>query len=598
MTFLASSLVKLHPLDWAIIAGVLLISLAIGVVMMKKAGKSTEDFFLSGRSMPWWLLGVSMVATTFAADTPNLVTQIVRTDGVAGNWVWWAFILSAMLTTFVFARLWRRSEVMTDIEFYELRYSGKSAGFLRGFRALYLGLIFNTIVMANVNLAAIKFGSVLMGLDPWQTLLIGSGITVAYSALGGLRGILATDFFQFFLAMAGSIAACYYLLNLPEAGGLAQVLSHENVAPKLALLPDFSNWDLAMGIFLVPLVIMWWSSYYPGAEPGGGGYTAQRMLAAKNERHALGATLFFNMAHYALRPWPWILIALASLVFYPSTADLAAALPEEYKGLAKDDIAYPLMLTKLPVGLLGLVMASLIAAYMSTISTQLNIGSSYLTHDFYNRFIKKDASQKQLVWMGRLFTVIIVILAALVSFVLESAVNAFKLMVLVGAGSGLIYLLRWLWWRVNATAEIVAMVVSFGAATFFVLGYPKLVPIADQLPGYWQNIIIVALTTVAWLLGAFFGPKTEHSHLAAFVKKIRPPGCGWKPFAEHRGSPNAKDGAALPLALFASVLGVVAVLGTLLGMGYWLYGQVGPASLCTVLAIGSIASLAALRNRF
>ncbi|MBK1833733.1 sodium:solute symporter family protein [Roseibacillus ishigakijimensis] len=591
-----SSLVSLSFWDWLIIATVLAISLLIGLVTMKKAGKSTSDFFLSGRNMPWWLLGVSMVATTFAADTPNLVTQIVRENGVAGNWVWWAFILSAMLTTFVFARLWRRSAVMTDIEFYELRYSGKAASFLRGFRALYLGVIFNTMVMASVNLAAIKFGTVLLGLAPWQTLLMGCGITVIYSSLGGLRGILATDFFQFMLAMAGSLGACCYLLNLPEAGGLTAMLAHENVLPKLALFPDFSNWDLVMGTFLVPLLVLWWSSYYPGAEPGGGGYTAQRMLSAKNENHALGATLFFNIAHYALRPWPWILVALTSLIFFPSTEDLAAALPAGHKGLAADDIAYPLMLTKLPAGLLGLVMASLIAAYMSTISTQLNIGSSYLTHDFYRRFLKPAASEKELVWVGRLFTFLIIFLAALLSLVLDSSTTAFQLLVLVGAGSGLIYLLRWLWWRVNATAEIIAMAVSFLAASFFVLVYPRIVPEGAQMANYWQNTLVVAITTVSWILGACFGPRTDPDHLRAFVARIRPPGPGWKPFAAaSSASPDASR--QLPLALFASLLGVMAVLGTLLGTGYWLYRAVAPACVCSLLALASIGGLLALRKK-
>lgn len=581
---LASKLVQLHALDWTIIVAVLVISLAIGLAVMKKAGRSTSDYFLSGRNMPWWLLGVSMVATTFAADTPNLVTQIVRENGVAGNWVWWAFIFSAMITTFVFARLWRRSAVLTDNEFYELRYSGKSASILRGFRALYLGLVFNTIVMANVNLAAIKFGSVLLGLAPWQTLLVGCGITVIYSALGGLRGILATDFFQFLLAMTGSIAACVVLLNLPEAGGLSKVLAHPNVAPKLNLLPDFSNWDLALGIFVIPLLVVWWSAYYPGAEPGGGGYVAQRMLAARNERHAMGASLLYNAAHYALRPWPWILIALTSLVLFPSVDDLRMALPPEHRELAKDDIAYPLMLTKLPAGLLGLVMASIMAAYMSTISTQLNIGSAYLTHDFYRRFVNQEAGERELVWVGRALTVLIVLLAAAVSFLLESAGNAFKLMVLVGAGSGLIYMLRWLWWRVNATAEIVAMAVSFVVASYFVLLYPKAVPEADQIAGHWQTVIVVACTTVSWLLATLVGPMTDAKTLVRFASTIRPPGPGWKPFRDSIGLRRPEDGAELPVALFASLLGVAAVIGALFAAGYWIYGSTGPALLCTVVA--------------
>jgi Na+/proline symporter len=342
---------------------------------------------------------------------------------------------------------------------------------------------------------------------------------------------------------------------------------------------------------------VWWSAYYPGAEPGGGGYIAQRMLAARSERHAMGAAVLFNLAHYALRPWPWVLVALASLVVFPATSDLAAALPAEHRGLATDDIAYPLMLTKLPPGLLGLVVASIAAAYMSTISTQLNVGSAYLTHDFYRRFLRPGASERHLVWAGRAITFGIVVLAALASFVLESAGNAFRLLILVGAGSGLIYMLRWLWWRVNAAAEIAAMAVSFATASFFVLAYPKLVPGDQAMAGHWQTTVTVAVTTAAWLAATWLFPPTSRDRLAEFARRIRPPGPGWKPFAAEIGPARPGDGAPLGLSLTASGLGVVAVLGALLGTGLWIYGRTGPAAATTLAAAAAAAVLVSVRKR-
>ena len=341
--------------------------------------------------MPWWLLGISMVATTFSADTPNLVADIVRGNGVAGNWVWWAFCLTGMLTVFVFAHLWKRSGVMTDLEFYELRYSGPPAKFLRGFRALYLGVIFNVLIMATVCLAAMKIGAVMLGIEPWKILLWSSIVIVIYSSFGGLKGILYTDFFQFFMAMVGTIFAAIWIVGLPEIGSLEKLFAHPSVAPKLEMIPDMTNWDTFITLLIIPLAVQWWSSYYPGAEPGGGGYVAQRMLAAKDEKNALVATLIFNVTHYALRPWPWIIIALASLVIFPSLADIQRSFPDVDPSLMGDDLAYSAMLTFLPKGLLGLVIASLAAAFMSTISTHLNWGASYLTHDFYKRFCKSKS---------------------------------------------------------------------------------------------------------------------------------------------------------------------------------------------------------------
>ena len=382
----------LSTLDWAIVGAYFAMSLAVGIWASRQAGEDTQSFFLAGRNMPWWLLGVSMVATTFSTDTPNLVTDLVRQNGVSGNWGWWAFLLTGMLTVFVYANLWRRSGVLTDIEFYELRYSGKAAAFLRGFRALYLGLVFNVLVMGAVSLAAVKFGEIVLGMPGWMTLTLACSITLAYSTLGGLKAVIITDFVQFTLAMIGSVWAMVYILGLPEIGGLSNLIAHANVTEKLPLVPDLSDPDVWVPVLMVPLAVQWWASYYPGAEPGGGGYIAQRMFSAKDESNAVGATFLFNVAHYALRPWPWILIALASLIVFPELSDLREAFPNLPEDKLGHDVAYPAMLTLLPSGLLGLVAASLIAAFMSTMSTQLNLGASYLVNDFYHRFIKPAAT--------------------------------------------------------------------------------------------------------------------------------------------------------------------------------------------------------------
>lgn len=487
---------ELKTIDIIIILAFFLVTLAIGLAVSKKAGKSSSEFFLSGRNMPWWLLGVSMVATTFAADTPNLVAGIVRKNGIAGNWEWWAFLLTGMLTVFIYARLWRKLGISTDLEFYEIRYQGKIAAFLRGFRAIYLGVIFNIIVMATVCLAGIKIGHVILGLEAWETLTITGVITVIYSLLGGLKGVILTDFFQFMVAMVGSVWAAYFIIDMPEIGGMDGLLSHQEVKEKLDLIPDrVNNYDLWMGVFLIPLAVQWWSAWYPGAEPGGGGYIAQRMLAAKDEKHATAATLFFNFAHYALRPWPWILIALASIVLFPEIADLEAAFPGLDQTFYQEDLAYPAMLTYLPAGLLGLVLASLISAFMSTISTHLNWGSSYVVNDFYKRFIKPDATEKNLVLVGRISTAFMMLFAALLSLVLEEAKAAFDLIVLVGAGTGLLFILRWFWRAINPYSEIVAMIVSFLVAIlFFILGKND---VDMSLPV--KLSISVGLTTVAWI---------------------------------------------------------------------------------------------------
>jgi Na+/proline symporter len=522
--------------------------------------------------MPWWLLGVSMVATTFAADTPNFVSQIVRQNGIASNWEWWAFLLTGMLTVFIYARLWRKLGITTDLEFYEIRYKGKMAAFLRGFRALYLGVFFNVVVMATVCLAGVKIGHVLLGLSHWETLGITCVVTVLYSLLGGLKGVLITDFFQFIVAMVGSVLAAYFILDMPEVGGLEGLVSHENVADKLDFIPDkSSNYELWLGIFVVPLALQWWSVWYPGSEPGGGGYIAQRMLAAKDEKHATKATLFFNFAHYALRPWPWIIIALASLILFPTLDDLRTQFPNLNPNFIGDDLGYPAMLTYLPAGLLGLVMASLISAFMSTISTHLNWGSSYVTHDFYKRFINKDASDKKLVLIGRISTLIMMVLAAALSLVLEQAKEAFDLILQIGAGTGLLFILRWFWKAINPISEITGMLVSLLIAIFFFvmdkgfdLEYSKPVKLI------WG----VGITTVCWVVATFLTQNEKFLN----------------PEFEKRAFGSGAKFNNMGYKVLSIFLGCVGIWSALFGIGYWLFdpglqvvGFLSCFVVCTVL---------------
>lgn len=577
----------MHFLDWFFIVGFFVISLAVGLAVSRRAGRSSEEFFLSGRNMPWWLLGVSMVATTFSSDTPNLVTDIVRTHGVAGNWMWWAFLLTGMLTAFVYAGLWRKSGVFTDIEFYELRYSGKPAAFLRGFRAVYLGLFFNTLVMASVTLAAMKIAGILLGWAPWQTGLIAGTVTVIYSAAGGLRGVLLTDFLLFIAAMTGSILGAWWLAGIPEVGGLGELLTHENVRGRLSLLPDFTDWELALSIFIIPLAVQWWSVWYPGAEPGGGSYLAQRMLAARDEKGAAKASLLFNVAHYALRPWPWIVVALCSLVVFPDIASIQAAFPNLPAGLAGHDLGYPAMLTYLPPGLLGLVMASLIAAYMSTASTQLNLGSAYLVHDFYRRFLRPGASERELVFAGRLSTVLLMILSVLLALTLSHSLEAFSILLQVGAGTGLIFILRWFWWRINAVAELAAMAISFGAALYFHLLHP--LTGLPEISG-WQRLVAgVAITTVGWIVAMYLTAPTDKEKLYSFYRAIRPGGAGWAKVVRQAQEEGVTLGGGradwnVPAGILCMFLGCVAVYSTMFATGYWIYGQTLPAILLTLAA--------------
>ena len=563
---------QLQNLDWTIILLFFLTFIIIGLFTSKKSGKNSKEYFLSGRNMPWWLLGISMVATTFSADTPNLVTNIVREKGVSGNWTWWAFLLTGMFTVYLYSKLWRRSKVLTDLEFYELRYSGKEAVFLRAFRAIYLGVFFNVIIMASVCLAGIKIGGILLGLSPFECIFYSSLITVLYSTLGGLRGVIYTDLIQFFIAMVGSIWATYYIINLEEVGGLRVMLSHSNVIDKLNFFPSSGDMDQLLIVLIIPLAVQWWAVWYPGAEPGGGGYIAQRMLSAKDEKNAIYSTLLFNITHYVLRPWPWILIALSSLVVFPNLDSIATAFPGVDKSIIGNDIAYPAMLSLLPTGLLGLVLASLIAAFMSTISSHLNWGASYISIDFYKRFIKKNASEKEVVRVGKLSTVILMILAGFVSLQLSDSLGAFNILLQIGAGTGSIFLLRWFWWRVNAYSEITGMIISFFVAVYFEWIHESLFDI--RLKEYAELLIGVGVTTFSWLLVTILTKPTDDDKLMEFYKKIKPYGVGWNGFISKLNIKRINDKSDSAMRdLFLVFLGVLMVYFGLFGIGYILYNQ-------------------------
>jgi SSS family solute:Na+ symporter len=565
----------LHAIDWVIVFATLFVCFIPALFFGKRSGKNTSEFFVSGRAVPWWLAGLSMVATTFSSDTPNLVTDIVRRNGVAGNWVWWAFTLTGVATVFFYARMWRRSEVMTDLEFYELRYSGKAAGVVRGFRSIYLGFLFNCIIMATVNLAACKIAAILFNLERWQTLLLVGGLNVVFATFTGLWGVLVIDMIQFFIKMTAVIAAAVFAVK--AVGGMDVMLAKlsATVGPNgvhfLNILPNFkSNWDLAIAIFIMPLAVQWWAVWYPGAEPGGGSYIAQRMLASKSEKDSLGAVLFFNIAHYVMRPWPWIIVGLCSIIVFPQLSDIQKAFPHLNPRLLGHDIAFPAMLKFLPVGFIGLMVGGLIAANSSTNLTHLNWGASYMVHDFYRRFLKKDATEKHYVLMGRLATILLFLAAGSLVFVLDTALDSFKIILQVGAGTGLLYLVRWFWWRVTAWCEVSAMISSF-AFSLLLLVLRKLgVLIAD----HYALILTVAVTTITWMLTAFFGPKTEMSTLIAFYKKVRPFGPGWRKIRQEAGISEAEAKStheSFPLALIGWVSGSATIWSALFTVGNFLY---------------------------
>lgn len=594
-------MIALSTLDYVLIFSFFAITLIVGFWVSKKSGKSSSEYFLSGRTMPWWLLGVSMVATTFSTDTPNLVTDFVRTQGVAGNWSWWAFLISGLLTVFIYAKLWRKSDVGTDIEFYELRYGGKPARFLRGFRAVYLGVIFNIFAMAAVTLAAIKIGQIMLGLSPLMIVGLAGIVTAIFSTVGGFKGVVYTDFILFITAFVGGIGAAWYCVNLPEVGGITEMLQHESVQSKMNILPDFSDMNSLILLLIIPLAVQWWSAWYPGAEPGGGGYIAQRMLAAKDENHAIGATLFFNILHYALRPWPWILVALASLIVFPDVASIHEAFPQVAESKLGNDLAYSAMLTKLPSGLLGLVLASLIAAYMSTISTHLNWGSSYIVNDFYKQYVEKDASEKKLVNVGRISTVLLMAVSALFALALTNATQIFNIIIMFGAGTGLIFLLRWFWWRINAWSEISAMFASgiisilfnFTELGTYLFGGTNAVTgevIEGLMPSYMLYPFIVLITSIVWIVVTFATPPESKKTLFSFYKKIQPGGPGWEKTVKDAEADNEQiilnsQKWNVPAGIKATILGLFMIYGALFATGYWIYGKYLQATILTVIVI-------------
>ena len=571
-------------IDWLIIFSFFGVFILIGFITSKKSGENSKEFFLSGRNMPWWMLGISMVATTFSADTPNLVTNIVRENGVSGNWQWWAFLLTGMMTVFFYAKLWRRSKVLTDLEFYELRYSGKPAKFLRAFRAIYLGVFFNVMIMASVCLAGIKIGGILLNLSPFECVFYSSVITVFYSSLGGLRSVVITDLIQFVLAMVGSIWACIYILNLNDIGGLQSLINNPLVIDKLAFFPELSDKETFLTILIIPIAVQWWAVWYPGAEPGGGGYIAQRMLSAKDEKNAIYSTLLFNVAHYALRPWPWILIALSSLIIYPTLTDISSAFPLVDESIIGNDIAYPAMLYLLPSGLLGLVLASLIAAFMSTISSHLNWGASYISLDFYKRFINKKASEKQIVLVGRISTIFLMIIAGFFALNLSDALGAFQILLQIGAGTGSIFLLRWFWWRVNAYSEITGMAVSFLLAIYFQWFHSDLTGI--ELASYEKLLWSIFITTSSWILVTLLTKPSDNRILLKFYNRIKPYGIGWNGFLKSNNikkTRNNEDSSMKDLLLM--FLGIITVYFGLFGMGYFIYNKLLIGSIMIIISL-------------
>jgi solute:Na+ symporter, SSS family len=580
----------LTPLDWIIVAASLVLAFVPALWMARRAGQSSAEFFTSGRAAPWWLAGISLVATTFSTDTPNLVTNLVREGGVAANWAWWAFLLTGMTTVFFYARLWRRLGVLTDLEFYEMRYSGRAATLVRGFRAVYLGLLFNCVIMATVNLAAAKIANVLLGWPMWQTLLVCAVLNVAFAAVSGLWGVMVADMIQFGIAMTGSFAAAYYALQQPQVGGLDGLF--RQIDPQvLRLFPDPSDWGTFLTVLLIPITVQWWSVWYPGSEPGGGSYVAQRMLASKTERDAVWGTLLFNAAHYALRPWPWIIVALSSMLVYPSLDDIARALPHVDRALIGHDMAYPAMMRFLPPGLLGVMIAGLLSAYISTIATHLNWGTSYIVNDLYRRFLKPGESEKHYVLMGRLMTAALMIVAAALTFVLETAQASFNLLLSVGAGTGLLYLLRWFWWRINAWSEIAAMASSFVVALgFFVAGKQ-----GAAIPPHVSLLISIAITSTVWLAATWLTRPTDEAVLVSFYRRVRPAGPGWRRVAAAAGLGPSRDTLAAPI--LASLLGVAAIYGTLFATGAWLYGRPAQAAMFGLAAAAGAVGVARLLPR-
>ena len=552
----------LNGLDWTVIAAFFAVLALIPTVAARRAKRTANDFFTSGKSMPWWLIGFSMVAATTATDSANFFTEVIRRDGMGGNWIMWAFILTGLLTVFVYAKLWVRSGVTTDIEFYELRYSGKPAAFLRAFRTLYLGVVFNVLVLGNVILAAVKIGVVLFGIEPSTIYRVTVVASVVYTFFGGIRGVIWTDFFLFLVIMAGAVAAMVYGLRLPEVGGMAGIVSNPETAWRLSILPDFSSWDTLLVMFVLPLAVQWWNVWKAGSEPGGGGYIVQRMLTARSATHALGGTLFFNVLNWVIRPWPWYIVGLCSVLVYPDLASIQAAFPKVDPSLIHGDMAYPAMLTKVPNGWLGLVAASMMGALFSTVAAHLNLGSAYVVNDFWKRFVRPSAGDRELIWVGRAAMLALLLLGCALAPHLKSAKAAFDLMLLIGAGSGAIFLLRWFWMRINAWTELTGMFVSFAVAFVLQLGFPELVS--------WQKMLItIAVTSASWLAVTFLTPPTDAATAARFKAAVR------------------ADGRDVGKGLVLTAVASFALFDLMYMVGAWIYGWYAKAAVTTVLALGA-----------
>nr|WP_272491767.1 sodium:solute symporter family protein [Natronogracilivirga saccharolytica] len=579
-----------------LVASYFVLSLGIALYFYSRAGRNTTEFFLSGRNMPWWIIGTSMVATTFAADTPLAVTEMVAENGIAGNWLWWNFLMGGMLTVFFFARLWRRSGVLTDVEFIELRYSGPEAAWLRGLKAIYFGLLMNVIILGWVSLAMESIFNVLFpgmtffGHEYFSFL----GVTVSaplalvgcliifvavYSLISGLWGVAVTDIFQFVIALGGTIVLAFYAVNIPEIGGISG-LQEQLPDETFSFLPTVGQTaegvavlTLSVGAFAAYFGVQWWSSWYPGSEPGGGGYIAQRIMSAKDEKHSLFATLWFNIAHYCLRPWPWIIVALVSLVLYPDLSD-----SREGFVLVMRDV--------LPPGLLGLLFAAFLAAFTSTFAAHLNWGTSYLVNDFWRRFIKSDGTEKYYVAVSRIVTFLLAVTAFIVTTQLDTIKQAWGLVLTASGGLGLVLILRWYWWRINAWSELAASLTPIFLVILVLFGVP--VPgLTDPFP--LNLYYVVAITTVVWLLVTYLTKPTEHKKLTHFYRRVRPGGPGWKPL-EAENPDISSDGSLWPL-LGNWVAGVVLVYMVLFGFGHFLFGNYGYFLICAIFGLGAIGFL-------
>ena len=514
---------SLNWADYAVIAAFFAVLLAIpALAALRAKSKDSSEYFKSAGTMPWWLIGVSMVAATTSTNSANLFTEIIRRDGLSGNWVWWAFLLTGMLTVFVYSKLWARSGATTDIAFYELRYSGRPAAFLRGFRAFYLGVIYNLVVMAVVLLGAIKIGVVMFGVSAATILAVTAVASLVYSCLSGIRGTIYTDFYLFAVVMVGAFAVMYYGVNHPAVGGWTALMSNPEVAARAKFLPEFSNADAAVAVFVIPVAVQWWNVWYSGSEPGGGGYIVQRILTAKTPGHALGGTLFFNVLNYALRPWPWYIAAFASILIFPDLDSIRASFPGVDPSLVGDDMAYPAMIKIVPNGWIGVVAASLMGALFSTIAAHLSMGANYVANDLWKRFVRRDASDREIIFVARASSVLLMVAGCALAPLLESAKSGFDMMVQIGAGTGLVFLLRWFWMRINAWTEIAAMTASVACAVFFQLVWPH---ISDTTLLFWHRLLwTIAVTTVAWLAATFATAPESPEVVARFKALVRADG--------------------------------------------------------------------------